>query len=550
MKYSIVTAIFLLVKSIVVSQNISFGGNTPNASAAMEIESTSQGILIPRMTSAQRMAISSPAEGLLVFDTDTKSFQFFQNANWLNLSEPQLLSDLDGDTSIEVERTSDEDEIHLKVGGFTLFSIERKAFGRGRIQSHNILNNLIIGHDAGLAVNAGSHNVFLGYESGKNNTLGLQNTFLGSETGAANSTGEKNTFIGRASGINNTTGRWNTFMGVGSGWDNSTGDRNCFIGKDAGSNNLTGYSNIYLGTSAGFTDTSGTNNVMIGDSSGMKVFGSGNVFIGKRAGAQTSNKNLSNLLYINNAPGNTPLIYGEFDNDLLSVFGQLSVGTKTPGTHDFTVFDGDASGSAIIRMFTTSADQNDVLLGFNDSNDAFFVRTNSNHDIKFQTNGSSTRMTVKNTGDVGIGTTTPSHILHVNGVARSNQSTWDTSSDKRVKKNIQNIESALSIIDKLRPVTFEWEDEYKAAHEGLDSLNYGFIAQEMEKIIPETVTKQKEIVGQTEIDDFRTLNVGPILPILVKAVKEQQEDIKTLKEQNKRLMDKLEMLLDHPTSKL
>lgn len=70
--------------------------STPNASAALDIESTSKGILIPRMTSAQRLAISSPAPGLMVYDTQLKCIS--QNAGtsaapaWLCLSQKDAQS--------------------------------------------------------------------------------------------------------------------------------------------------------------------------------------------------------------------------------------------------------------------------------------------------------------------------------------------------------------------------------------------------------------------------------------------------------------------------
>nr|WP_293833391.1 hypothetical protein [uncultured Arsenicibacter sp.] len=60
-------------------------GSAANASAALEVKSTSQGVLLPRLTTAQRTAISNAANGLLVFDTDTQSFWFRQNGAWVNL---------------------------------------------------------------------------------------------------------------------------------------------------------------------------------------------------------------------------------------------------------------------------------------------------------------------------------------------------------------------------------------------------------------------------------------------------------------------------------
>src|SRR5258707_7893632 len=60
---------------------------TGQASSVLDVKSTSKGFLAPRMTLAQRVAISSPAEGLLVYQTDgTKGFYYFTNAAWVSLA--------------------------------------------------------------------------------------------------------------------------------------------------------------------------------------------------------------------------------------------------------------------------------------------------------------------------------------------------------------------------------------------------------------------------------------------------------------------------------
>jgi len=65
------------------SQNVGIGTTTPNASAALEIQDTSRGLLIPRMTMMQRSAIQNPAEGLMVYQTDsTKGYWYFDGLEW------------------------------------------------------------------------------------------------------------------------------------------------------------------------------------------------------------------------------------------------------------------------------------------------------------------------------------------------------------------------------------------------------------------------------------------------------------------------------------
>lgn len=65
--------------------SIGIGTTAPNSSAALDITSTTKGLLIPRVTSAQRTAIAAPATGLLVFDTGTKTIWAFDGAAWKNL---------------------------------------------------------------------------------------------------------------------------------------------------------------------------------------------------------------------------------------------------------------------------------------------------------------------------------------------------------------------------------------------------------------------------------------------------------------------------------
>jgi hypothetical protein len=86
---------FILFTSAIISaqsvcaQGIAIGNNsvTPHASALLDIQSTSKGVLIPRVTSEQRTTINAPATGLLVFDTNTGSFWFKSVDNWVELTD-------------------------------------------------------------------------------------------------------------------------------------------------------------------------------------------------------------------------------------------------------------------------------------------------------------------------------------------------------------------------------------------------------------------------------------------------------------------------------
>lgn len=66
--------------------NIGIGTTSPAASAALDITSTTKGLLIPRMTTAERTAIASPAKGLMVFDNTTSTYWFYNGSAWAEIT--------------------------------------------------------------------------------------------------------------------------------------------------------------------------------------------------------------------------------------------------------------------------------------------------------------------------------------------------------------------------------------------------------------------------------------------------------------------------------
>jgi len=69
------------------SGSVGVGTTTPNGSALLEIQSTTKGMLFPRMSNAQRNAIASPATGLLIFQTDnTPGFYYYSGSAWKSVN--------------------------------------------------------------------------------------------------------------------------------------------------------------------------------------------------------------------------------------------------------------------------------------------------------------------------------------------------------------------------------------------------------------------------------------------------------------------------------
>ncbi|MFT6336115.1 MAG: hypothetical protein ACJATI_002871 [Halioglobus sp.] len=116
-----------------------------------------------------------------------------------------------------------------------------------------------------------------------------------------------------------------------------------------------------------------------------------------------------------------------------------------------------------------------------------------------------------------------SEIWSVNGLNQS--------SDRRLKKNIAPLAYGLEAVMNMEPVSYKWK-------KGNTDNQLGFIAQDMEEVIPEvvshkTLTPEQRTVAETEGrlpgDDMYALNYSKLIPVLVKAIQEQQAEIEILK---------------------
>ena len=86
-KFLLLVTSFLLLNTLIKAQSVAINtdGSTANASAILDVKSSTKGMLIPRMTSAERTAIANPAAGLLVYDNETESFWFYKTESWTEL---------------------------------------------------------------------------------------------------------------------------------------------------------------------------------------------------------------------------------------------------------------------------------------------------------------------------------------------------------------------------------------------------------------------------------------------------------------------------------
>jgi hypothetical protein len=144
----------------------------------------------------------------------------------------------------------------------------------------------------------------------------------------------------------------------------------------------------------------------------------------------------------------------------------------------------------------------------------------------------------RNTRHVGIGTENPAYKLDVTGdinaSGNSRAATHVTTSDARLKRNIQPIGEALGIVSQLRPVTYEKRASLSSNDYSMKQM--GFIAQELEKVLPNSVQTDKSA------DAIKSVDYISIIPVLTKALQEQQaliakqqQEIDELKKMVKRM---------------
>jgi hypothetical protein len=299
-------------------------------------------------------------------------------------------------------------------------------------------------------------------------------------------------------------------------------------------------------------------------------------------------------------------------SDIYYNSGNVGIGTSSPGAKlevngniKASQYKVDETGYFQTQLIDGST--TDVVIGC-DPNDFFFYERESNF---YQFNiGGNPKLRIQENGRVGIGTMAPDAPLHVNGAVgistaasyfhsgTSNTLVWANpgnfnvtirasndimaggaivaTSDKRVKENITELHNSLDLIGKLRPVSYNKIDRVSYG----DRLNYGFIAQEVEEVMPvavntgkgevpilqpfekvnfeegvsytllvkngDNIIEQKYttadsrpegeiIVKSKTVDDFKSLSYDMIFTVAVDAIQEQQAEIETLQQQVEKL---------------
>lgn len=212
----------------------------------------------------------------------------------------------------------------------------------------------------------------------------------------------------------------------------------------------------------------------------------------------------------------------------------VSIGTTSVGDRlligSFAVHDG---GNKVIALGYSPGSGKTLLAGFpseirlDPSSGRLSFGTSATSFLEGAVPTLSTRMSITSQGNIGIGTESPSVRLQVSGDIIANSIAG--SSDERFKTNISTIVNPLQKVLQLRGLTFDWKTKEFPDRAFSENRSLGFIAQEVERVLPEVVYTEKTSEG------YKSIQYDKVVALLVEAIKEQQRQIQELKKEIKKI---------------
>ena len=214
--------------------------------------------------------------------------------------------------------------------------------------------------------------------------------------------------------------------------------------------------------------------------------------------------------------------------------GNVGIGTTSPSyilqTKAGSGFVGAAFSSSYAATSIIGNDANSSWFGqgTNGLSSAYVINNTSGYaQIEL---GGSPRFYVNSSGNVGIGTTSPSYQLQLStdSAAKPTSALWTIASDERIKENINSYTKGLNELLKINPITYDYNGlgGFKKGKGGV-----GIIAQEIAEILPDSVSSIKGKLNETDEEEIDILNFNghELTYILINAVKELKAEIEILK---------------------
>ena len=461
-------------------QNVSISDvqTAPDPSSVLDIFSTSKGLLIPRMNSNERLAIVNPSNALLVFDTDSSCFLFYRVSNlaWYSLCDfSQGPIGPPGDDGIHIENTV-----------------------------VNTSGDLIVTLTDGTVLNAG--NVI-----GPDGAQGLPGN-----DGADGTNGTDGT-----NGIDGAQGPIGLTGAAGSDGADGLPGPSWTLTAPSFNTNGTMVVNGTAGSGGPVTSTAGAWLLDGNTNTAVKGFGTNsNTHVDFETNGITRGRflNTGEMLW-----GNTGIIAPAMAGDPLH-----SYVVNNTNNWAFNAINTTAQGGSVFGSNTSMA--------------------NAFSGIEGSTNGTGSgikgmHMAISG-GGIGIQGVTNSPAAAWAGIFMGDigltGAIWNIS-DARFKKNILPVSSVLAKVMELKVKKYNMRaDEFPGLSLNPNKSEFGFIAQELKEVFPEIV-QQKAIPdplvlnsnkqNKEMVEGYYTVNYISLVPILTKAIQEQQNQILALNEQ-------------------
>jgi trimeric autotransporter adhesin len=542
--------ILLLISELTAAQNVGIGITTPNASAKLDISSTDHGLLIPRMTSSKINLITSPAKGLLVYDSTLNQLMVNTGTpvspDWQTVVAStgwNLTGNSGTNPSSQFIGTTDNNALNFRTNNLQTGVLDPVSqnifFGQGAGQSITSgYGNIGIGTDALALCKSGFHLTAFGDSALYHNDVAGSNTALGYQSLFSNFNGSENTATGYSSLYSNTSGVQNTAYGSRALLENTIGSYNMAAGVYALANNTAGFYNTATGFGALYSNINTNYNTAMGYNA---------------LSSNTSSKNTAtgaNALTLNTeGEQNTAMGANALNNNLMSsdntAVGYFALGSNIGGESNTAV-------GSLALSHTTNSYNNTVVgasagfawdMGYN--NTLLGANCETTADGFFNCIAIGQAVTCDGSSEARIGN---SATVSIGGFTD-----WSNISDGRYKKDLREDVIGLDFIMKLRPVTYyldatglsnklnegrgkELNAFAKQAISEKERMRLsGFVAQEVETAAKETGYDFSGVDKPNNANGLYALRYSNFVVPLVKAVQEMNTRILTLEKENAQL---------------
>ena len=538
------------------AQNVGIGTTTPEPSAALDVTSTTQGVLLPRLSFSQRQALGTgslapPVAGLVIYQTDnTPGLYAYDGTAWvrlgadnlgnhtatqtLNLNAQRLL----GIVSSSLGDSTAQVELNASVGTQSAALITRSNFGakytRAILSGYGKLpEGTTTANDFGIWATAYRSGGWAGFFSAGSTTTPLR--WVGScQNPGYNGTGSAIRIVDGTQGAGRVLtsnasgyGTWQPLTAAGGNFNLGP----YYLVGNSGSTGIaiTNAGRVGINISTPFSQLANTSTNIIGsDGQGgnpgslawsatqagyVCMFyngGTGGARNGLAVKVAGTDPGASVLDVSANASQNTA------GTSLLSVRANGRVGIATNQPAAPLHIDGPESGN--------SSALGGLLSGGTNGNPSLELRGNGKTpylDFAETSGVDYTTRLLSSGGVLNVYNRAGGTVMKVNGNLVVNSTTY--TSDARFKTAVRPLSGALASVLALRGVRYEW-NALGVQHGGTAGAEQvGVLAQELEQVYPELVA--------TDAQGYKSVNYAQLTPVLLEALKEQQQQIEALKTQ-------------------